>query len=365
MTSRATIAEVAICSVPMATNQGFINLLPRDGIDSTFLYYRVRHLKPELERLSSGSTFLELSKSTFRRVTFLVPPLAEQRRIAEVLSSVDDAIEATEAVIDRLAIVKRGLMQTLLTRGIPGRHERFKQTEIGEVPEEWAIEKIGDVGRVHAGRQRSPNFIGEERPYLRVANVFDGFINSSDVLTMPFTDAEFERYRLFEGDVLLNEGQSIELVGRAAMYKGVPQNCAFQNTLVRFQHGERVDPQFATYLFRYLQTTGRFMNIAKRTTSIAHLGVSRFANMKLAWPTLQEQVEISSMLDAIESRVNAEALKVDRLNTLKRGLMEQMLTGKLRVPIRESDSEDFSLTNLPLDRDDRGAQMIPMLVPDA
>ena len=107
---------------------------------------------------------------------FGVPRLPEQRKIAAILSSVDDAIEKTQAVIDQVQVVKRGLMQELLTRGLPGRHTRFKQTEIGEIPEDWRVVRVGQIGAIEAGRQRSPWAKGERRPYLRVANVYDGYI---------------------------------------------------------------------------------------------------------------------------------------------------------------------------------------------
>ena len=145
MTTRATIGACAINDVPMATNQGFQSLVPKRHTDIGFLYYLILHSKRRLERLAAGSTFLEVSKRTVRGFRVIVPPLPEQRKIAAILSSVDDAIEKTQAVIDQVQVVKRGLMQELLTRGLPGRHTRFQQTDIGEIPERTG-ELVG-VGR--------------------------------------------------------------------------------------------------------------------------------------------------------------------------------------------------------------------------
>jgi type I restriction enzyme S subunit len=87
------------------------------------------------------------------------------------------------------------------------------------------------------------------------------------------------------GDVLLNEGQSLELVGRCAIYQDeYPEPCAIQNQLLRFRAHEGVSAVFASYLFRYCQQTGVFARIALQTTSIAHLGGSRFEKLRLAWP---------------------------------------------------------------------------------
>ncbi|MCU0786461.1 MAG: restriction endonuclease subunit S, partial [Verrucomicrobia bacterium] len=87
-----------------------------------------------------------------------------------------------------------------------------------KLPKGWQIMQMNEAGVVDAGRQRSPHLVaGKLRPYLRVANVMDGYIDASDVNSMLFTDSEFERFKLRTGDILLNEGQSLELVGRPAI----------------------------------------------------------------------------------------------------------------------------------------------------
>ena len=113
------------------------------------------------------------------RFRLALPPHREQRKIAAILSSVDDAIEKTQAVIDQVQVVKRGLMQELLTRGLPGRHTRFKQTEIGEIPEEWEIVRLGDVASVTSvgnGCRKGRPFAPSVTPYLAT---FGGHVTRS------------------------------------------------------------------------------------------------------------------------------------------------------------------------------------------
>ncbi|MFZ2989710.1 restriction endonuclease subunit S [Ideonella sp.] len=197
------------------------------------------------------------------------------------------------------------------------------------LPEGWEIRAVEELGKVQAGRQRSPDFTdGLLRPYLRVANVFDGYIDVSDVNKMRFTDQEFERYKLQRGDILLNEGQSIELVGRPALYQGEPNECCFQNTLIRFRPYAGVDPAFALKRFQQCLYDGTFQTIAKKTTSIAHLGVSRFAGLRLLWPPLEEQQRISRVLDVWDESIQcAESLLENRGDQLK-----ALLANTLRVP---------------------------------
>ncbi len=166
----------------------------------------------------------------------------------------------------------------------------LKTNKFRWLPKEWETPRIKDIGQVQAGRQRSPHFTkGDLRPYLRVANIFEGYIDASDVLEMKFTEAEYNRYRLRLSDILLNEGQSLELVGRHALYREVPKDCCFQNTLIRFRSNGSILPDFALILFTFFQKTGVFARIASQTTSIAHLGVSRFGSLQIPLPPLQEQ----------------------------------------------------------------------------
>ncbi len=261
-----------------------------------------------------------------------IPPLNEQRKIAAILSSVDDAIEATQAVIDQLQVVKKAMMAELLARGLPGRHTRFKHTEIGEVPEEWTVCRVEDVGAVDAGKARDPGASGTLRPYLRVANVFDGRIATTDVNEMPFTDREFDRFALSAGDVLLNEGQSLDLVGRCSIYRGeLGRPAAFQNALLRFRTTGRVLAEFAEQYFRWCQKSGRFAAIATQTTSIAHLGLRRFAEMRMHVPPVQEQRAIADALSAFDARSSAEQSVADQLVRTKSALMSVLLTGEVRV----------------------------------
>lgn len=123
--------------------------------------------------------------------------------------------------------------------------------------------RMAEAGEIDGGRQRSPHLTdGKMRPYLRVANVMDGYIDVSDVKQMKFTDSEFKKFKLHAGDILLNEGQSLELCGRPALYRGVPPDCCFQNTIIRFRPRDGTHGHFALQLFKFLLASGRFASIS-------------------------------------------------------------------------------------------------------
>ena len=212
MTTRATIGACAINVVSMATNQGFQNLVPKQSSCVDFLYYLIRHHKRRLERLAAGSTFLEVSKRAIRAFLVRAPPLPEQRKIAAILSSVDDAIEKTQAVIDQVQVVKRGLMQELLTRGLPGRHTRFKQTEIGAIPEDWRAVAIGELGHdsrttVRTGpfgsSMKTKDFRPSGVPVLTIQSLGEGELNAAGVFFVSQEKAdELSEYSVTEGDLV-------------------------------------------------------------------------------------------------------------------------------------------------------------------
>ena len=296
--------------------------------DLLFLSYLLKFANLEKLRNETGQPLI--SQKPIYDLVLAFPPLHEQKKIAAILSSVDEAITSTQAVIDQTHKVKQGLLQQLLTRGIG--HTKFKESAIGKIPELWKLKRINELGEVQAGRQRSPHFTeGKIRPYLRVANVFDGYIDTSDVLEMAFTEDEYKRYCLRDGDILLNEGQSLDLVGRSAIYRGVPKNCCFQNTLIRFRAYKDINIEFAQTLFQFLQYSGRFSAIALQTTSIAHLGVSRFASLEVMLPPYEEQCQIAEIFSVQQKALNTEREKLLQLQILKRGLMQDFLTGKVRV----------------------------------
>ena len=128
---------------------------------------------------------LNVKPSEFFEVVADLPSLPEQCKIAAILSSVDDAIEKTQAVIDQVQVVKRGLMQELLTRGLPGRHTRFKQTEIGEFPSEWTVAALGDCASIGNGttpsKKRSEYWDDGTISWLPTGKVNDRTICSADV----------------------------------------------------------------------------------------------------------------------------------------------------------------------------------------
>jgi type I restriction enzyme S subunit len=170
-------------------------------------------------------------------------------------------------------------------------------------------------------------------PYLRVANVFEDRIDLSDVHEMNFTPLEFEKYKLGVGDILLNEGQTPELVGRPAMVRTELPGYCFQNTLVRFRSYEGVSSGYALTVFRAHLHGQRFKQIAQITTNIAHLGAERFSEVEFPLAPFAEQQRIVteverrlSVADEIEAEVD---LGLTRCTLLRKSILKRAFEGLL------------------------------------
>jgi type I restriction enzyme S subunit len=215
------------------------------------------------------------------------------------------------------------------------------------IPTSWRWARIDAVGELKLGKMRSPaNERGEYmRPHLRVANVFEDRIDFTDINYLNFSPEEFEIYKLQAGDILLNEGQSPELVGRPAMFLGQPEDMCFQNTLIRFRTRSGISPGFALLVFRYYFRSGRFTKVARWTTNLAHLGFGRFAAMPFPVPPLAEQerivAEAHQRLNSADEIEETFVRLTKHLASARQATLHQAFTGAL-IP-QNADDEPASV----------------------
>jgi type I restriction enzyme S subunit len=175
------------------------------------------------------TTIANLSRSRLSQFALPKPPLPEQRRIAHVLSTIQQAIAAQDDLIAAAREVKRSLMQRLFTYGPGAEPAPTKETEFGIVPEHWKIVPLETCAFVQTGAAKGRK-LGDSRtvnvPYLRVANVQDGYLDLSEVKYIQIRKSEIERYSLQSGDVVLTEGGDFDKLGRGFIWRGQIPNCS-------------------------------------------------------------------------------------------------------------------------------------------
>ena len=270
-----------------------------------------------------------IRKGVLREHPVSVPPLPEQRKIAAILSSVDDAIEKTQAVIDQVQVVKRGLIQELLTRGLPGRHTRFKQTEIGELPEEWDVVQLSDVTkRITDGVHRTPEYVDTGIPFLSVNNLRQGRIDFSDCkFVSEDTHRELIRRCCPEpGDLLMGKVATLGVVDEIKTTR--PFSIFVQLALIK--PTSVVSSSFLKWAIREEKCQRQILE-SSSGTGMKYIGIGRISELWIPVPKADEQEVISSRLDRLETRIDAETSVKDCLLVLKEALTSVLLTGELRV----------------------------------
>ena len=382
-------------------NQHIFKVIPL--IDKHFLFFGTENFIGDLKRQTQGSGMQHITKGKFEDTPFPVPPLLEQRRIVAKLEELFSKLDEGVAAVRRTQALLKSYRQSVLHAAVTGeltrawreahpapaepgtalleriRAERRAQWEatqvakrggqlplgegwkskyvepeavdiskLPELPQGWTWASMRQLGEVRLGRQRAPQHHSGPymRPYLRVANVYEDRFDLRDVMEMNFTPEEFETYALRENDILLNEGQSLELVGRPALYRNEVPGACFTNTLVRFRVYQNVLPAYALSVFRSYLHNGEFQKIASWTTSIAHLGADRFAGLHFPLPPLVEQVEIVAeverrltVLDALSKTLTHELKRAERL---RQSILHRAFTGRL-VPQDATDEPAAAL----------------------
>jgi type I restriction enzyme S subunit len=270
----------------------------------------------------SGSAQPFIAPSTVKKAWVALPPLAEQRKIAAILSSVDETIEKTEAVIAQLDGVKKAMLEELLTRGIPGRHSRFKQTEIGEVPEHWVIQPLGELvdfinGRAFSERDWKKTGV----PIIRIQNLNGG-------TEFNYFQGEVEdRFAVTPNDLLFSWSGTRGTSFGPHVWRG-PAGVLNQH-IFNVKKLRGVTQGYLLWALRFI--TSRIEKAAHGGSGIVHITKGALEQFRVPVPDAAEQVAIADRLQAINEakRVTLEELTARR--SLKTSLAEALLSGTVRT----------------------------------
>jgi len=304
--------------------------------DTLFLFFYLLHpeVRSDLAGKMEGSTGRQRLGKTVLGDRFVpLPPLPEQKKIAHILSTVQRAIEAQERIIQTTTELKKALMHKLFTDGL--RNEPQKQTEIGPVPESWEVVELSDCAIVQTGIAKGRKVDPEdaiELPYLRVANVQDGYLDLTEMKTITIRKKERERYGLQDGDVVLTEGGDFDKLGRGFIWHGQIEECVHQNHVFAVRpNTNRISSEFFAYQSQSPYGKAYFLSVAHKTTNLACINTTKLKAFPVLLPSQDEQLEIVGACQCIDDKIHAAQTKRDQLHDLFRTLLHELMTATTRA----------------------------------
>jgi type I restriction enzyme S subunit len=309
-----------------------------DRLDQMFLFHflRLPNVRADIAGKMEGSTGRQrVPKAVIENYLIPLPPLPEQRRIAYVLSTIQRAIAAQDDLIAAAREVKRSLMQRLFTYGPGPEPTPTKETRFGQVPQHWRVMSLEKCAFVQTGAAKGRRF-GDSRtvtvPYLRVANVQDGYLDLSEIKQIHIRESEIERYGLQPGDVVLTEGGDFDKLGRGFIWRGQIPNCIHQNHIFAVRaNREILLPEYLAYLVQSDYGKSYFLAVAHRTTHLACINTTKLRAFPTLVPDLSEQEYIASLLSVADRKIEAEEQRKAALQALFKAMLHQLMTGQVRA----------------------------------
>jgi type I restriction enzyme S subunit len=380
--TRAPIGYVAVAANPVTTNQGFRSFIPNASVDSEYIYYALKFLRPLAEQLASGTTFAELSGTNAAKLPIAYPALEEQRAIVRVL---DMATDKARTASEHLSVARRTIgrfRQAVLAAACTGRltadwraehsdapsvehalseqrgarksrasREQAVELEMPTLPDGYVLGTIGDAAtRLEYGTSTRATADAEQGiPVLRMGNIQNGRLDLSDLKYM-LVDREIDRLLLEDGDLLFNRTNSPELVGKSAVFRG-DAPMTFASYLIRVQlHPEVAEPDFVNYWIT--SAWGRIWARLAKTDGVSQSNIngSKLALMPIPLPPIDEQrviVQRANQLlataDRLLQQLNDAAKKVDRSS---QAVLAKAFRGDLSAMPEEAQRDSSSRTPL-------------------
>ena len=319
-------------------------IIPNSGVNIKWLKYAIMSL--DLGKSISKTTIPHIYFSEYSNRKVGWSSLDTQARIADFLDykcdEIDSVIAITQKTIEEYKTLKQSIITKVVTKGIRGdRPMKDSGIEwIGDIPAEWRKTQLRHCAAIKSGitlgkkYEKTDSLV--ERPYLRVANVQDGYVDLSVLTTIEVTQDEDLKYRLRAGDVLMTEGGDRDKLGRGCVWHGEIEPCLHQNHIFAVQTSkDTLLPEFLEYLT--VSDVGRsyFDVTAIKTTNLACTSSSKVLAFTIPLPSVEEQAEIVEALNTkcagIDALVAKKQQYLTEIENYKKSLIYEYVTGKKEV----------------------------------
>lgn len=323
---RATIGNLNVAEQEYCLGRGVAALKVNKEYSKKFIYYHLENLFVQMKQMSQGGVIKGLKKDEIADFTILVPPnLKTQEEIASVLGNVDQLVDISIDEIGKLNDLKLGLMHHLFANGIS--HTKFKDSELGQIPEVWEVQELSEIAQVERGKfshrpRNDPAFYGGDIPFIQTGNVVNsnGRINS---YSQTLNKKGLSVSRSFPiGTVVMTIAANI---GATAI---LDIEACFPDSLVGITPTEGIDSEYLEY---FLQTRVKHLNSIATQSAQKNINLEKLNPLKILVPPLDEQREIAGILKLVDEKlILNQQLKVKQ-EELKRGLMQDLLSEKVAV----------------------------------
>ena len=296
-------------------------------------FFKQKHIQEYLLMGSGSSTMPALNFSYLKKFQVALPPLQEQQKIAAILSTVDEQISITDKIIEMSKELKKGLMQKLFSEGIG--HTEFKDTKVGRIPKDWQVIQLGELCEVIT-KGTTPTTNGF--PYLKTGinfvkvesiNAFGRFIKEKFAFVGEDCYKSFKRSQLKEGDILISIAGAL---GRTAI---VTENILPANTNQAVGILRLKDKSLNNFIRYFLDSYSlqKFIERINVASAQANLNLGHLNKFNIPFPAINEQQKIVAILSEADAKIEKEQEQKTKLEQLKKGLMQQLLTGRKRVKV--------------------------------
>ncbi len=336
--TRMAVGRAAIFNKPTAINQDVKALFPARGIDSSYLLYLLHSIQPIAESQAIGSTVKGIRIKDYLNISVYLAPNEEQPKIAQILDTLDTTIRQTEAIIAKLQQVKQGLLHDLLTRGIDANGQLrppveqaphlYKESPLGWIPREWEICLLDEVAIRGSGHTPNKSVLGYWNGGIKWVSLADSdkldqiFIWDTDKQISEIGIANSSAVKHPSGTVILSRDAG---VGKSAI---LGEQMAVSQHFMAWQCGKRLNNVF---LYYWLQSNKpQFESIAMGST-IKTIGLPFFKHLQIVVPPRREQDAAGEVMFATESDLKTNQSKLLKYRMLKSALMDDLLTGRVRV----------------------------------
>lgn len=326
---RAPVGDINITRHECCIGRGLSAIIGR-AIAQPFLYQILKHAKPQFQLISQGSTFEAVNGSDLKEFRITIPPLPEQKKIAAILTSVDEVIEKTEAQINKLQDLKKAMMQSLLTQGIG--HTEFKDSPVGRIPKEWEVITLSKLcNQITDGTHKTPDYTTSGIPFLRVTDLKNKDIFRGDIKYISRNEhlELIKRCNPRKGDILYSKNGT---VGIPRIVDWSKEFSIFVSLALLKVNAERVSSGFLEKVLDSPLIHSQIKLRSKQGT-VTNLHLEEIREFLIPIPSKIEQEKITCILTSVDTNIESNKAKLTRTQNLKKSLMQDLLTGKVRVKV--------------------------------